>query len=103
MRSAPAFQLAIRPLSVEHEDGVVVDALDQQAKALLACAKRRRFTLGGVGKMAVEHSRGQSEDEDQEGRAVIQSARRVWSDARRAVSVVHGRVRQLNTAPCIAA
>ncbi len=35
MRSAPAFQLVTCPSGVEHEDGVIGDALDQQAKAPL--------------------------------------------------------------------
>ena len=40
MRSAPAFQVATRPVRVEHEDGVLLTALDEKTKALFAFAER---------------------------------------------------------------
>ena len=40
MRSAPSFQVATRPVGVEHEDRVVLHALDEQAEALFALAQR---------------------------------------------------------------
>ena len=41
IRSAPAFQVVTIPFRVEHEDRVVLDALDEAAEGVLAFARPR--------------------------------------------------------------
>jgi len=76
------------PLGIEHEDGVIGDALHQQAEFLLAAAQRLGLAPGAFGKGAVVDGGGKADDQDADGGAGDEEGERLLPH-RAAGSVQH--------------